>query len=431
VRMAPIETNGPRVLILTAGSHGDVFPFVGLGRALQARGARVGMLVNPYYAPEVRSARLEMIELGERLGTSQIIRQYGLMHPAFGAFRALKLFFQHAPEATKYLRAAIRDFQPDVVLAHHVCIGAHGVAQEAGIPCALGALSPSVWFSDDDPIPSLQQSHGAFGRFVARMLEKPVKSFALPRIDAAVNKARQKSGLPPRDDAFRAEWRGGDVALGLWSPRFRAPQQDDPRGAATLGFVSYDGAVGTPDPAGLEKFLAAGDPPILFTLGTTAVHVPGDFYRSAIAACRALRKRAILLAGQHAAELDRPEDGVKAFGYVPLSKVAPRCAATVVHGGIGTTAQALRAGTPTLVVPFAHDQFNNGVRVAALGVGDAIPATRLSTRRLTAALSRLLSNPATGREAASLGTLLRGEDGAANAAAAVLALVKRDQPATV
>ena len=82
------DESPPRVLIVTAGSHGDVFPFIGIGRALRAAGAKVAVLVNPYFAPDVRSASLEHLPLGERLGPSKLIRQYGLMHPMFGAFRA-------------------------------------------------------------------------------------------------------------------------------------------------------------------------------------------------------------------------------------------------------------------------------------------------------------------------------------------------------
>jgi len=79
--------------------------------------------------------------------------------------------------------------------------------------------------------------------------------------------------------------------------------------------------------------------------------------------------------------------------YVPLRALLPQAAALIHHGGIGTTAEALRAGTPQLVVPLAHDQFDNGARVTALGVGASLPAGRLNERRLVRALDDLLAAP--------------------------------------
>jgi rhamnosyltransferase subunit B len=82
--------------------------------------------------------------------------------------------------------------------------------------------------------------------------------------------------------------------------------------------------------------------------------------------------------------------------YVPLRTLLPHAAALVHHGGIGTTAEALRAGTPQLVVPLAHDQFDNGARVTALGVGASLPAGRLNEGRLVRALGDLLEAPGLG-----------------------------------
>jgi rhamnosyltransferase subunit B len=79
--------------------------------------------------------------------------------------------------------------------------------------------------------------------------------------------------------------------------------------------------------------------------------------------------------------------------FVPLRRLLPQAAALIHHGGIGTTAEALRAGTPQLVVPLAHDQFDNAARVTALGVGAALPAARLDEQRLVRRLGALLAAP--------------------------------------
>lgn len=93
--------------------------------------------------------------------------------------------------------------------------------------------------------------------------------------------------------------------------------------------------------------------------------------------------------------------------------------AVVHHGGAGTVHLGLRAGRPTLVVPFVFDQFFWGARVAALGVGpDPLPSRRLTPERFAAAL-RALAAPEIGRQAAALGARMSREDGPARAADAV------------
>jgi UDP:flavonoid glycosyltransferase YjiC (YdhE family) len=81
---------------------------------------------------------------------------------------------------------------------------------------------------------------------------------------------------------------------------------------------------------------------------------------------------------------------VRHVPFAPLREILPRCAAIVHHGGIGTTAAALAAGTPQLILPFAYDQFDNAARVERLGVGTSLPARRRGATDLAAALTRVL-----------------------------------------
>ncbi len=131
----------------------------------------------------------------------------------------------------------------------------------------------------------------------------------------------------------------------------------------------------------LLRFLDAGEPPIVFTLGSAAVWIADDFYAVSIAAARALGRRALLLAGENAADIRaHAPDGIGVFDYAPHSAVMPRAGVIVHQGGVGTTAQALRAGRPMLVVPFGQDQPDNARRVVGLGVARTIPEGRLSHR---------------------------------------------------
>ncbi len=412
------------VLIVTAGSHGDVFPFLAIGTALAARGASVHVLVNPHFEPEVTAAGLSFLPFGERMGTADLIHQYGIMHPFLGSQRVMSLLLELAPISVSRCREVIEQLKPDVVLGHHICIGVDDVAGEFGVPCALAMLAPGPLFSRCDPVPTTQGIPGFAGRALAAIAEPLVQHVAFPLGSRALNRTRVKCGLEPAKNAFMNQWLGGDLLLGMWSEAFRAPQRDDPPHFRTCGFPLYDAPPGTRLDPRVDAFLAAGDPPLLFCLGSTAVHIAGSFYDDAIAVAKSLGRRALVLAGPNAAQYQDRGDDVGSFSYAPLSLVASHCAASVIHGGIGTTSQALAAGKPTLVASFAHDQFNNGVRVEALGVGDTLPVRRLTRARLERRLRRLLDTKSIVDAAATLGERIRRDRGGEFAAQAVLDLAR-------
>ena len=147
------------------------------------------------------------------------------------------------------------------------------------------------------------------------------------------------------------------------------------------GFPVFDSDTGAQeqlDPE-LEAFMAAGEPPIAFTLGSFAVYAPGDFYRESMDAALKMGRRALLLTGPGAPP--PPHPSVMSRAYVPHSLVFPRASVIVHHGGIGTTGAALRAGKPQLVVPHLGDQADNGARIVRLGVGQMLQGKRYSGDR--------------------------------------------------
>jgi rhamnosyltransferase subunit B len=420
--MSAASSTAKRILIVTAGSHGDVHPFLAIGRELKARGCHVAVLVNPHFEPEVRAAELEYFPFGELTTTEQLIREYSVMDPIRGSPRVLGLICSLASITIPRMRQVLSEYRPDVMLAHHIILGAGDLARESGVPVALAMLAPGPLFSAQDPAPLTQQFPGRLGYWIGRVTRPLAIPLALAIFSRAFTKARRNNGLPAVESAVRHEWHGGDRLLGMWSPVIRAPQNDDLPHFRLCGFPFYDEPNAAPLGNDIEEFLAGGERPLLFCLGSTAVHIPGDFYSNAVAAATSLGRRAILLAGPRAAQFDRVTPSIRALDYAPLHQLAPRCALSVIHGGIGTTAQALRAGRPTLVAPFAHDQFNNGVRVANLGCGDSIAARRLTRPRMTRALDRLLSDPNVAVRARSVGDSLRVEAGASRAADEVRAL---------
>jgi len=162
----------------------------------------------------------------------------------------------------------------------------------------------------------------------------------------------------------------------------------------------------------LKRFLDAGEPPLIFTLGSSAIWVAKDFYRESIAAARALGERALLLIGH---ERNRPAEplpeGTAAFEYAPFGEVLPRARAVVHQGGVGTTGQALRAAAPALVVPFSHDQFDNGARVARLGCGRMLSRAKYNAASATRELRAILGDESYKTNALAVGRRVGAEDG--------------------
>jgi UDP:flavonoid glycosyltransferase YjiC (YdhE family) len=175
------------------------------------------------------------------------------------------------------------------------------------------------------------------------------------------------------------------------------------------GFCFYDppGAALSPE---LERFLAAGPAPVLATLGSAAVHLPGDFYRDVAAALASLHLRGVLLIGREENRPPHLPETILAMPYAPYGLLMPRTCAVMHQAGIGTLSHVLRAGRPSLAVPFAFDQPNNARRLELLGVAEMLRPGRRGADALAQALRRLLAGEAPQR-AALLGETIRNEDG--------------------
>jgi UDP:flavonoid glycosyltransferase YjiC (YdhE family) len=200
--------------------------------------------------------------------------------------------------------------------------------------------------------------------------------------------------------------------LALFSKLLADKQPDWPRQAVITGFPFYDkdGEVGMPSE--LIRFLDAGPPPLVFTLGSSAVLDAGTFYEHSANAAKLLGRRAVLLVGKDPRNQPASlSDGIVAFDYAPFSELFSRAAAIVHQGGIGTTAQAMRSGRPMLVMPYAHDQPDNADRVSRLGIARTIPRHRYTPARATADLRHLLDNPAYSQRASEVGAEMRKDDG--------------------
>lgn len=402
-----------RIWISTGGSHGDVHPFLALGQTLRRRGHDVLFAAHPYFRKDVEGAGLRLYPVGEQIDLEAILRDPQLMHPTRGTQNVLRLLLETVEQTVPAVREACRAYRPDVILAHHLCLGIRWVATELATPLALVALAPISWLSYSDPVPPMQRYAGRVRAALARPL-LPLLTTIFTRVaDRQINRMRLSLGYAAERGVMRREMIGGDLNLGLWSPTFRGATAHDPANSRICGFPWYDRSDRQPElTSELEQFLAAGAAPIVFSLGTAVSHAPGDFYRVAAAACERAGMRGVLLYGpaeNQPASLPRSLIGVP---YAPFSLLLPRAAATVHHGGVGSTAQALRSGRPAVIIPHSMDQFHNGLTAEKLGAALSLPRTRLSVARLAERLRAATSDSSLQRRARELAAGLAHEDGA-------------------
>jgi UDP:flavonoid glycosyltransferase YjiC (YdhE family) len=390
----PGEGGRGNILIATLGSHGDVHPFLGLGRTLKARGHRVTIIAAAVYDHLAQGLGLEFAPLGTKEEFQEMLRNPDLWHKTRG-FHAI------ADAVSRVLRptydAIVERNVPGqtVIVQSSLAFGARIAQDKWNIPAATVHLSPAVIRSITSPpkLPGLFMP-GWMPLGVRRAMFAVIDRWIVDRAMAPpVNALRAELGLPAVDKIMANWWNSPNRVIGLF-PSWFGHAKDWPPQAITTDFPLYDEQDVTPVPEVVEKFLAAGDPPLLFTPGSAMMHGE-EFFAAAVDACRRLCRRGILLS-RHREHIpaNLPADVIH-VDFVPFSRILPRSAALVHHGGIGTSAQAMRAGVPQLVMPMSHDQFDNVDRMMRLGVAAALPRRRFTGKAVAARLAALLDSPAT------------------------------------
>lgn len=426
-----------KVVLVTIGSLGDLHPFIAIGQALQRRGFRVVLGVPEDQLAKTRAAGLEAVAvvggfaavrerlgLGEREAAQRIMTDQRYMMD-----EVLMPWLKSSAEA---LDAMVEDAV--AIVGSLFVFAAPIIAEKHRIPLVGVVLQPMTLFSTYAPprTPEFRMmAHaptGPLGRWWNRRVYARLRGLLRRLYAGPLDALRAAHGLEGSDQALLVDtpaWTA--LTLGCYSPVFAPPQPDAPCGLRVVGFPMFDSDGGGSEvlDAALEAFLAAGPPPLVFTLGSFAVLAPGNFYTAAVDAARTLGLRAVLLAGD--AVVERSGANIHVARYVPHSLLFPRACAVVHHGGMGSTGQALRAGVPQLVVPHMGDQHDNGHRIAALGVGSVLDAKRFTAARAASAIAAILSETHI-RAARILGGQVAAENGAETAAAAIVATIDTSTP---
>jgi UDP:flavonoid glycosyltransferase YjiC (YdhE family) len=222
-----------------------------------------------------------------------------------------------------------------------------------------------------------------------------------------VNEFRRSLGLPPVDRIMHRWLHSTQLVIGFFPDWFAQPQPDWPARTHLVGFPLWDSHSAALPEEALE-FVAAGEPPVVFTPGSAGATMH-RYFKESVDAVRAAGVRAMLVTNYpEQVPIDLPP-GVKTFGYLPFSSLLPHAAMLVYHGGIGTLAQTIKAGIPHLVVPNGHDQFDNAFRIAQLGLGRGIPQTRYRAGRVAQAIKSMLGSSDVQARARDYATRVNGD----------------------
>jgi UDP:flavonoid glycosyltransferase YjiC (YdhE family) len=411
-----------RILLTTFGSYGDLHPYIAIGIELRSRGHQVTLATSEVYRAKVEAEGLSFHPVRPDITLNDQEQLGYVFDRKHGSERVLRYIAEHTREGYEDILPAAK--QADVIVTHIITYGAILAAEKLGMPWISSLLAPCSILSAYDPpapapapwVPKLRMFGVGFMRWFWGLGRRQVLAWVQPLLDL-----RREIGLPPGEHPVFEGANSPTLALALFSRYLAEPQPDWPPQMVTTGFPFYDRDLGHENlPPELDRFLADGPPPVVFTLGSSAVGAAGDFYLQSLAAVERLGCRAVLLTGSIPQVLPRTlPPGVIAVAYAPHSAVFPRAAVNVHQGGIGTLAQALRAGKPMLVVPFAHDQFDNALRARRHGGGEVLPREHYNTARAGRQLRRLLERPAYAAAAAAVGEKVREENGASSAADAI------------
>lgn len=427
-----------KIVLTTVGTFGDLHPFIAIALALQNRGYTPLLAVSSDQVAKCRQAGLKAVAILP--GFAKIQQRMGLTHEAavrrvIGNQRVMfeQTLLPDLSESAAELDVVSSDAV--AIVASNFVIAAPIIAEKRNIPLISVILQPMAILSDYDPprTPDFwMMSHRGGGRIGVRwnhLVYASMRSILNRLYGQKIDEVRTEHGLP--HTGARKLFDLPELAmlrLCCYSSQLGTLPADAGPKTRIVGFPVFDSYSGHQEclPQELETFLAAGAPPVVFTLGTFAVSGAERFYALAAKAARRSGTRAVLLTGGNAPVSEY--GNVLSCGYAPHSLLFPRAAAVVHHGGVGTTGQALRAGKPQLIVPHMGDQNDHARRIVQMGAGLMVGRRGFTSRSAAKLIRLLLDQPPYRSTALRIAEAMHHENGAEAAADMIVsALTVRHQ----
>ena len=424
-----------RIVLSNIGTYGDTNPLIAIALELKRRGHTPVMAVPAVYEPKIRPLGLEFHAVRPDIDPTNTILVEMIYDVKNGTEHGLRDFLFPVLRQTydDLLDAATKPERADLLLLGELNYAGPLVAEMTRIPWASYVLAPLSFFSAFDPpvlppYPRLARADKAipgFGRVIKR-----VARFVSRKWPEPIYELRRELGLPKGANPLFDAKHSPSLVLAIFSRVLGVEQKDWPPNTLITGFCYYDADAGNQAlPPHLEKFLNEGPPPVVFTLGSAAVLAAGKFYEVSAKAAIKLGIRAVLLIGtdpRNQLKTALPES-ICVAEYAPYSQLFSRAAMVVHQGGVGTTAQCLRAGKPMLIMPFSHDQPDNGRRMLRLKIARVIQRARYTPWRVARRLKAMLADKQLAQRAEDVGKRLAGEDGVRTACDALEELYRNSR----
>jgi UDP:flavonoid glycosyltransferase YjiC (YdhE family) len=412
----PHERGKMRITILSVGTRGDVQPYIALGLGLQQAGHEVRLATHSIFQEFVSSWGLDFAPLagnpqewlqqqGEQfmLESQKPIRQFTRL------FRSIvEPILADSWQACQGTEAII--YTPLAVAGYHI-------AEKLGVPAYSSAPQPR---SHTRAFPSpLLRPRGRLGGIYNWLTYSLVQQIFWQSLRKPINQWRQETlNLPPipLTGPYTQNYEQRLPLLYCYSPTVVPKPPDWLDQFHVSGYWFLDHRADWQPPADLVKFLAAGSPPVYIGFGSLMGQNPEALTKLVLESLGQAGQRGILLTGWGGlTNADLPDDVFK-IESVPFDWLFPQLAAVVHHGGAGTTAAALRAGVPSIILPFLAENFFWGQRVTELGAGPPpISQKQLTAERLATAIRTATSDEIMKASARALGEKIRAEDGVARA----------------
>ena len=410
--------NHKRIVINTFGSFGDVHPYMAIAMELQARGHVPVIATMEYYREKIGAAGLEFAAVRPNIPQPREQDQdliNRIMEPKTGPkFLIEGIIYPAVPDSYADLLKAAKG--ADLLVTHPAAPAGPLVGRKTGMPWISTVLAPLSFFSAyDPPVPPFWpwiNKLRVLGPAFMKLFHSAVKKSYTAK---AITSFRDQLGLSDYGNPVFDGQHSHNRVLALFSAVFAQPQPDWPEQTRVTGFCYYDGRHENHMSRELLNFLESGPPPIVFTLGSSAVWVARDFFKQSIEATKRLGKRAVLIIGDERNKPATLPAGIIAVDYAPYQSLLPRAKVVVHHGGVGTTAQGLLAGIPTLIVPFAFDQLDNADHARRLGTSRTLYRNDYLAPKIAGELSELLNQTGYARRAREVSEQLKRENGSVRA----------------
>jgi UDP:flavonoid glycosyltransferase YjiC (YdhE family) len=366
-----------RVVLTSYGSTGDIEPFLALASELRCHGHAVTLALVPYFGPRVRQLGVEFVPIGPDVPAQEFTWNWLYRSPQDIAAGVERLFDD--------LRAA--------------CAGNDLLISSAEQPMARAV-------HDLTQIPYVS----------IRLIHPPAPPFEQsPReqiMAALVNSLRSRFKLPRLRYPLTADSHSPQLALYALSRTFLQPAPEWPAHHHVTGFIISEEPAGTPDPA-LMQFLAAGEPPVVVSLGSAVYKDPAALTEVLLAAIARVGCRVVVQQGWAGlAQRQQALPNVHIVDYIPHSWLFPHASCVITHGGLGTMVRSFLSGVPVIGIPHMEETAISMRYAAQLGgVGATLWHEDVSAEALADGIIETLRNPRYRAAARELGQAIVAEQG--------------------